>query len=327
MDNRYKQLSYSSLLTLHSCPRQYELYKLSADRAGDTEEETGTFNFGSLVGDGIQAILKGEKLEAILFSTFLRWKLDLLYEDTKRKKSLAYAVFAIKKFAALHAAGFLKDYEVVIYKDKPACELSFRIHLPGGFKYRGFVDVVLQHKFTKEVIVLELKTTSVQVIANMYKNSSQAVGYSVVLDSIFPELSAYKVMYIVYKTKDEEFELLTYPKTFYQRALWLNHLLLDTKMIELYAENKVFPMHGENCINKFGKECKYFGICTMNTASLVKSAEDAVVQAAMQAEEDKQYEFEVQFSDLIHRQLATQITEESGENFTGRVDTEEDMVL
>lgn len=232
-------------------------------------------------------------------------------------------MIALKKINVLFNAGFLKDYELVQTHDgKPAIELGFRIFLPNGFQYRGFVDVVLRHKVTGVVLVLEIKTSSWQVVANAFKNSGQAIGYSVVLDHLFENLSSYKVLYLVYKTKEQEYEPVEYQKTLYQRALWLNELLLECQVIELYQNADVWPMHGENCINKFGKECKYFGICTMKTESIIRGNKSDV--------DEKHYHYDIQFDDLVRTQLKSVTIEEvvvNAPEHTGHVDTETDEVL
>jgi hypothetical protein len=300
MHPELSKLSHSSRLTLHECPRRFQLYRLArSEAAPNTDDEEGTFGFGHLVGSGIQNCLIGKSLQQVIWEAFLAYTSDLFYLDDRRKKSFWHGVFAIKKFFALRSAGFLKDYELVYYDGKPACELGFRIHLPGNFSYRGYVDVVLKHKTSGEVLVLEIKTSSWPVVANAFKNSGQALGYSVVLDHIFLGLSSYKVLYLVYKTREYEFEPVEYTKTLYQRALWLNELLLDTQNIQRYSDVDVFPMHGENCINKFGKECKFFGLCTMNTASLVARAQVKEVV-------EESYDFEIPFEQLVNTQLGTQ---------------------
>ena len=180
MDPRLFNLSYSGRLTLHSCPRRFQLEKLNAEVT--TIEDyiaSVTLSFGQVVGLGLQLTLEGKTLEQVIFQMYLLWKPELFQEDEKKKKSFWYAVQAVQRFISMREDGFLQDYELVYYNGVPANELSFRIHLPDGFKYRGFIDAVLRHKKTGRVLVLECKTTaSNNLNPAMYKNSSQAVGYS-----------------------------------------------------------------------------------------------------------------------------------------------------
>ena len=221
IDYRIRQLSYSSLLTLHSCPRKFQLYKLRTTyKTGESLKTTITFAFGHVVGDGIQKVFQGLSEDEIVWHMFLGWHTELWNADEKACKSFPEAVLAIKKLLSLREQGFLQDYEVVEYQGKPACELSFRISFPGGFSYRGHVDAVLREKSSGKVVVLEVKTTGVNGVINpaTYKNSAQAIGYSIVLDRIFPSLSSYEVLYLVYHTKTRDYEPLPFTKNYLQRS-------------------------------------------------------------------------------------------------------------
>lgn len=297
IDHRIQNLSYSGLLTLHSCPRLFQLSRLQAERPEVDYESSVTFAFGHLVGSGIQKILQGHTLDSVYMSEFLLWEPDLFAENIKQVKSFWHAMFAVEKFALMHKQGYLADWELCYIDNIPATELSFRITFPDGFKYRGFVDAVLQHKTTGQVMVLECKTTSATSLnPATYKNSAQAIGYSVVLDHLFPSLSSYEVLYLAYKTKSMEYEQLPFEKSYLQRALWIRELLLDIETIKLYEEASIYPMHGESCYNYY-RECDYLGICTLSTSSLV---DDEPEEADRKVEV---YQIELTLADLIDSQL------------------------
>jgi hypothetical protein len=225
------------------------------------------------------------------------WHAELFAVDEKDQKSFWYAAMAVEKIFFMRSVGFLDDYELVYYESKPACELSFAINFPDGFRLRGFVDAVLRNKQTGEIIVLECKTTnSTSVNPATYKNSAQAIGYSIVLDHLFPELSSYQVLYLVYQTKSKEYNPIPFTKTFLQRALWIRELLLDIETIKMYEEAEVYPMRGESCFSFF-RECEYFQTCTLSTQYLTKPCTPA--------EEDKtEYQVSISFEDLLDTQLS-----------------------
>jgi PD-(D/E)XK nuclease superfamily len=297
IDYRIRQLSYSALLTLHTCPRKFQLNRLrSTHRTEEDTKSTITFAFGHIVGEAIQLAIEGRSEEEIIWKIFLGWHTDLANVDEKADKSFWTAVFALQKFRSICSSGFLKDYELVYVDGKPACELSFAIVFPDGFRLRGFVDAVLRHRITGEILVLECKTTgSTTLNPATYKNSSQAIGYSVVLDHIFPELSSYKVLYLVYQTKQKEYTPIPFVKTFLQRALWIRELLLDIEVIKMYEQEGVYPMRGENCFNFF-RECEYFQTCTLSTEYQTKPCTPE--------EEDKtDYQIVLTLEDLLDSQL------------------------
>lgn len=302
IDIRIRQLSYSSNCSLHSCPRKYQLYKLQATATDDDNESSVTFAFGHVVGAGIQGVLEGHSREKLIFDAFLGWKPELFADDLKRAKSFWLALSAVLNFKSMHECGYLNDYELVYYKGKPAVELGFLIILPDGFVYRGFVDGVLRHRVTGEVIVLECKTTSSATVhPAQYKNSAQAIGYSIVLDAIFSELSSYKVLYLVYKTKSREFEPMEFSKNYLQRALWLQELILDVEAIKMYEAMGVYPMRGESCYSFF-RECEYFETCTLSTSFLTKSLTEEVVEKITK-ENAAKYPITVTFEELVTSQL------------------------
>lgn len=303
-DPRLKLLSHSSRTTLHKCPRKYQLYRLASQQislADAKEIEQGvTFAYGTVVGVGIQSILEGKTKQQVYLDMFLAWDVDLLDENPKQKKSFWEATFAIDRFLAMKNNGYLDDYELVYYEGKPAVELSFQIILPDGFRYRGFVDAVLRHKITREVLVLECKTSSANPNSATFKNSGQAIGYSIVLDILFPELSSYAVLYLVYATKDREYVQFNYTKSLLQRALWLQELLIDKQMIELYEDFGVYPTHGESCFDFF-RECEYLSLCYLDTDKLTKALTQDILN---KIEEDAdRYMFTVDFFELVESQI------------------------
>jgi len=305
IDPRLKLISHSSRTNLHKCPRKYQLYRLSSEKilmANEKEiEQDVTFAYGSAVGVGVQSVLEGKTEDQVYMDTFLEWDADLLDYNDKQKKSFWLCMFAVQKFINLRDDGFLDEYELVYYQGKPAVELSFIITLPNGFKYRGFVDGVLKHKVTGEIMVLECKTSSGTANPAYFKNSGQALGYSVVLDILFPQLSSYIVLYLVYETKSYEYVELPFKKSLLQRALWLQELLIDTQMIELYESYDTYPMHGENCFDFF-RECEYLSLCTLSTERLTKPLTTKIVDKIAEAE--KGYDFTVDFYDLVAAQIS-----------------------
>lgn len=298
IDYRIRQLSYSSLLTLHSCPRKFQLDRLrTTARSAEDLKSTITFAYGHVVGEAIQSAIAGISEEEIIFKMFLGWHTELFAEDEKLKKSLFSAILALQKFLHLRSQGFLEEYELVYYQDKPACELSFAVVFPDGFRIRGFVDAVLRHKETGEIVVLELKTTGSSTIdPATYKNSSQAIGYSIVLDVIFPELSSYKVLYLIYQTKSREFNPIYFSKSFSQRARWIQETLLDIESIKTYESNELYPMRGESCMN-FGRACQYFNTCTLSTSAITKPCTSAEADTT-------EYQIVLSLEQLIDSQLA-----------------------
>lgn len=298
IDPRIRQLSYSSLLTLHSCPRKFQLSRLrTTHKAEESLKSTITFSYGHVVGEGIQKILEGWTEDQVIWHMFLGWHTQSLFDcDEKLNKSFWTAIIAIQRLFSMRAGGFLNDYELVWHNGVPACELSFCVNFPDGFRLRGFVDAVLRHKTSGQVIVLECKTTGASTLnPATYKNSAQAIGYSIVLDVLFPDLSSYDVLYLIYQTKSQEFTTFNFTKTYLQRALWIRELLLDIEMIKLYSDAEVFPMHGESCVT-FGRDCEYLQSCGLSTSYLTKPCK-------VEDLDTTEYQINLTLADLLEAQL------------------------
>lgn len=300
-DPRIKLLSYSTLGKLHSCPRKFELYRKKATddamNADAASNQNLTFAFGHVVGEGVQDVMDGIPEDTIIWRMFLGWHASLADVNPKQNKSFYLAILAIQRFISLRANGFLDDYELLIYNGRSAKELSFRITHPEGFTFRGSVDAVLRHKTTGKILVLECKTSSsTNLNPTTFKNSSQAVGYSVVLDVVCPEITAYDVLYLVYLTKDMNYEQLRFHKTYLQRATWIQELLLDIETIKLYDRTGVYPMRGKSC-NDWFRDCEYLNQCTLSTSLVTTPAIEGAVH------DDKVYDIELTFEDLIEGQM------------------------
>lgn len=301
IDPRIKLLSYSSLGTLHSCPRKFELYRKKATDdpmdATAASNQNLTFAFGHVVGEGIQDVLDGMEEDRIIWKMFLGWHAPLADYNPKQNKSFYLAVLAIQKCISLKKSGYFDDYELLVYNGRSAKEVSFRISFPDDFKFRGSVDAILRQKSTGKILVLECKTSSSTTLnPTTYKNSSQAIGYSVVLDVVAPEINSYDVLYLVYLTKDMAYETLRFPKTYLQRATWIQELLLDIETIKLYDRTGVYPMRGESC-NDWFRDCEYLNQCTLSTARIT------VPPVAGAVHDDKVYDIELSLEDLIEGQM------------------------
>lgn len=291
-DKAYRKLtasanvtSYSLLTQLHECPRRFELDKLQANSEVplDSGDVNLDFAFGHSVGAGIQTFAATKNLLAAQFAAFLAWRAPHDAEKTDKRgnstgKSLAHATYAIEKFAWWYEQE-LNEWEVVrLPNGKPATELAFAVDMQNGMYHFGHVDTVLRHKQTGSLAVWEGKTTQKELIGEAeYANSTQALGYSVIVDAIAQQIGAtgteYEVFYIVYSAKTRNFQLLPFGKTRAQRAEWLQDVLLDQANIKTYQRIKFYPKRGESCVNQWGRECRWFGTCTMQNESLFPGVE------------------------------------------------------
>lgn len=302
MDKRLKQISYSSRSSLTKCPRRYQLTKLgvASNQYEDTNSEI-TNDFGHAVGLGIQLVWQGAEIDEIIWKLFLNWNTPILTDSTKHTKSLWYAIHAVKKFIDLREAGFLADWELFYWQDKPAVELSYLIDLGDDYNDRGFIDIVVKNKRDGKVMVIECKTSSSKSITQAdFGNSTQSLGYAVLLDYIMPGLTSFEVLYLIYKTEAQEWINIPMFKSALLKAEWIQTVVLTRKILELYEEFNYFPREGSACKSMFG-ECKYYGICNLSDAVLIKPISKS--QEAALAKELNNYQIKLKLADIISNQL------------------------
>lgn len=299
-----KQMSNSSDEVLHKCPRKFEQYKLLPNntiRGGDGDEH---LDFGTIVGIGIQDVLITGSYDHACFTMFKAWN-NILDDESgaKARKTFWHALYAVERFCSFNST-VLGNYELVYFNDQPATELGFTIDVGDGFNYRGKVDAVLRHRMRGEIVGLECKTTKNKIVHEaMFKHSGQALGYSLVLDTIvpllgLPEISSMTVIYCIYKTFEYSWEKLEFSKSLTTRAKWIKNLLVDKQQIMQYAEDDYFPMRGEACYDFF-RPCPYFGTCELSNNALLLGKE-----AEVKKDKEGDYPFKFNILEIIEAQLA-----------------------
>jgi hypothetical protein len=293
-----RMLSHSAITgLLHACPRKFEINRMSK-RAYD-DDEAGHLAFGTVVGNGVQEYLITGNLNRAIFRAFMDWNdsLDEMKAE-KKGKTFWHAVRAIQLFEGFRKTA-LSEYELVWNDGIPACELGFDLDLGEGFHYRGKLDALLRNQRTKKLLVFECKTTGMNFVNEaMYKNSSQALGYGLIIDTLagqWEEENDYDVLYPVYKTNSFEWEAMRFPKSNVARASWLQSILLDVRNISIYSSLEYFPMFGESCM-AFNRQCQYFDTCTLSNETL------GITDPFIKPDKEGEYPFKFDILQLIETQ-------------------------
>jgi len=260
--------SYSQREVLHRCPREFQLMKRITP--GVSEEMPNIdFAFGHSAAAGVQTyIVTGDK-QASLLAAFLAWNIDLETDLPKKNKSVYFAILAVLKFINYWDA-VREHWEVATFNGRPASELLFWLDCENGHHHVGHIDIILRNKNTKKYTVLEIKTTSAKIVDEaMYGNSDQALGYSIILDTIAGlegGVATFDVLYFVYSTVRREWETIPFQKSRTMRAEWLQDLLLDQTTINTYIKLKFFPKRGSSCWT-FSRRCPHYGVCDFKEAT------------------------------------------------------------
>lgn len=313
-DLAIRRLSYSSLLTLHKCPR---LFYLERHDFGEREESVH-LAYGKAFGTGIQEVMKGSSMQQAWLAAFLAWDIGTEEEMDKDKKSLWFALLMVSKFAEEYWPMFASQgWRLLAVNGKNSDEYGYKLHFLDRFYMIGFIDAILYNENTGEIKVLEIKTTKYNNPSEaLYANSWQAIGYGIILDKLAKVLeelditnhSSYEVLYLVLKSNSMEIELMPFKKTKVQKAIWLKDIAIDIERIGSYEKENHWPKYGESCFNYASyKPCKYFGLCHMSLKGIFLKDVETINEMVL-AKEAKELErntisMEVSLSEIINNQI------------------------
>jgi hypothetical protein len=307
-------ISHSSAGLLHTCPRKYYLTKVGTPvfEFEDLKKEV-TFVMGHLVGEGLQHLLSNPEISR----DELYWKLftslqfapkHLLNVDDVYQKSVYHALHAIDIFRFQHLESFTEIYEIAIFNGQPAVELAFAIDCGNNIWYRGFIDAVLIDKRTGAYVVLENKTTASDFTAATYQESWQGTGYAVALDQLVPDNVGLEVVYCVYHTKKQEWDLLPFVKNAAIRLEWVAGLTQEAAVLAQRIEQGYFPKYG-SC-RGYKRDCEFFGTCSMNSVlNTPRISEESFLSSISIDLEKYPHRFKLEDCALNYAKMALEIPE------------------
>lgn len=281
------RLSYSTLELVNTCERKFQLEKLLTN--GAERDQASWLVGGSAFGHAVAHYMINQDREQAIFEAWLKYFPRL--EDEKRTQA-KYLNLCDRSFDKLD--DILADWEIVEFNGKPAAELSFRININETFYFVGYVDCIIRNKWTGQYMVKEVKHTSSALLdlAPLYRNSGQALGYSIILDKIVGEAqSDYGVGYFVGQMGKEynpNFHWLPFDKTLLDRLNWFVTLKMDVMRIEQMIELNVFPKRGSACLN-YNRPCKHFQTCDLHSLDMPKAEEVDEIE----------YDFVYELDDLV----------------------------
>jgi hypothetical protein len=273
-------ISYSSLQTLHSCPRKFELDRVGSQTLATIpeREESVHTGYGSAFGAGLQALLSGSSLARAKIEAIANYRFSEIYPiPFYDEKSLFHCLNSLTRFAETELSELESDWQPLLINGKPASEVSFVISYPNSFYDRGFIDFILQHRVTKKILVVEIKTDggyaplNKESVEAKYGNSQQGTSYALVADYLASKLNLrneISVVYIVHRTKTNSFESYLFPKPASYRLRFIKDKLAELGMLDFLITRALdkespepFPSYG-NCAT-FNRVCNYYKMCHM----------------------------------------------------------------
>lgn len=295
--NPYR-LSESTLNLLHDCERKMQLERLLLNGVEPDGPPNAYLVRGLSFGTGVQAYMLTGDMDYALFKAWLEYYPEV-YDD--RSKIYMWRTLNNILCAKDQMDKLRQRYEVAVFEGKPAVEMSFRLDIDDKWYYVGYIDLVLYDTWEKMYVVFEIKTTGYKLtdLAPLYKNSGQALGYSIVIDRIVGVNQAnYGVLYFVCRdqvgdTFIPDIYAFPFTKTLLDRLRWFYTLGMDVQRLNQMLELEMFPMRGHSCV-KFSKVCQHFGVCTLTSADIRRPVE----------QDNTEYQFRYKLQDVIAEHLA-----------------------
>lgn len=267
------RLSESTLNILHTCERKFQLERLLLTQSTFVDNEASVpLVRGKAFGAGVQTYMLTGDMDLACYHCWLEYDPEV-YDEQKK----IYLWRVINNLRACKDAldKLRQRYVVATFEGKPAAELSFRLNIDDKWYFVGYIDLVLYDTVAKIYVVMEIKSTAYKILdlTPMYKNSGQALGYSIVIDKIVGEKQAkYGVLYFVCRDQQgSNFvpDVYTFPftKTLLDRLRWFYTLGLDVQRLNTMLEADLFPMRGGSCIH-YNRACIHFGHCSLTSGDI-----------------------------------------------------------
>jgi len=264
--NKAKQrLRYSTLETLYTCERKFQLDNLLM--GSEIREESEHLSFGSGYGIGIASYLIHQDPDRAIYEAYMGyWP---IVESEKKDEAIMIATL-LNSFAACD--DLLQDYEVLTVNGKPAAELTFRLEIDDDYYFTGAIDIVLRNVHSGVCYVMDVKTTGLmlQDMSPIYSNSQQTLGYSIAIDALVGEAqTSYGVLYFVAQLNGNSpgksnIIVLPLEKTILDRLNWFLTLKMDVERLRNMEDLGVYPKRGGSCLH-YMRPCKYFGTCGLHS--------------------------------------------------------------
>jgi len=293
--NPYR-LSDSTLRLLYSCEKKFQLMRLCKTDREEREESPAAIR-GKAFGVGVQTYLLTKDINKALFETWLA------YWPIKEDRPYVSCARTLNNLVVLKPTldKLLERYEVAIFNGKPAVELSFRLNKKGSkWFFVGYIDIVMFDKQEGIYIVFELKTTGYKLhdLEPVYKNQSQALAYSIVIDKVAGEAqSKYGVVYLVIRDKGKDpvpdIYVFHFSKTLTDRLKWFVSYGLDVQKLEQLEELDLWPMRGNSCVS-FNRPCPLYGNCQL---------ESLTQERRPIPEEEVEYDFVYDLDEIVQDHL------------------------
>lgn len=296
-------LSYSRFNTLHSCPRKFLLKELKQQK---TPFESVDCSYGTAFGAGIQEMFRSDDIHRTIVAALAAWDYQE-FEDIwgkKHDKSFWMCIASLEAFYASKFQDLYSEYELARIDGHEGIELFVYIAVGESYSYQVHIDLILQHRISGALAVVEIKTSGmVQQEAN-WGNSEQTLGYYAIIETLSRRYNLPmepRVYYITQTTgklqdtySDQGFNIFCYEKPIGNSASFVQNLMVNIGVVELYIDSQHFPKRGNSCVT-YGRPCEFYGMCDMEHLMNAEPVQGNIYESLSQ----KDCDFVIQLDEMI----------------------------
>ena len=263
-----KTISHSGRQMWGTCARKFQLSKTTTYYHRE-KQTTKALSFGKAFGTGLQSLLAGDGLDVAMIKSALDCDISVAFDKDAitTGESLAHVHEALMSFYHGQLDALSAEWEVLDLPGLYGVELGFAIQYANGSVERGFIDLVLQNKMTKEVVVLEVKTSGAQSVGTDadWMNSPQGMMYVIIVQYLLDRLDVHvnsRVLYIEYNKKHKQYTIFPFEKPAQEQAEFLIALHYDVEYREFLFKTGTPLLKSGKC-KSFNRQCDFFGVCDL----------------------------------------------------------------
>jgi hypothetical protein len=287
-------LSYSRFNTLHSCPRKFLLKELKQQRVPFDSVDC---SYGTAFGAGVQELFRSGSIDRALVAALAAWDYPE-FEDMwgkKHDKSLWMCIESLEVFYSNQFQQLYGEYDLAFIEGKSGIELFVYIAVGESYSYQVHIDLVLTNRESGALAVVEVKTSGLQQQEANWGNSEQTLGYYAIIETLSRRYNLPmepRVYYITQTTgklhdsyTNHGFNIFCYEKDVGNSANFVQNLLVNIAVVELYIEHKHFPKRGNSCVT-YNKPCEFYGTCDMESMLNTATSQGEVYESLSRSDCD-----------------------------------------
>ena len=267
------RLSFSSQSTLRGCGQRFAFSKFYPRGSWDTSLAG---EVGHCLHTGYQDYMVNEDRDHAMWSMMKRYPIDLNSMPTNNI-SMEACHSTMNKMMDSHMYMEHEIAQIVCLdgETRPAIEVPFEINIKGieieqdgrsiPVRYIGFIDAILYGISTGEYLVVDIKTTRVNLGDKtvLYIFDQQGTPYAMVLERVLGHALNYlqvNYMSVYIDIKEPKVTPYSFVRTEEDVKEWARGLLLDIELVNNYIKIGQFRRNSKSCW-AFGRRCGYFDVC------------------------------------------------------------------